>query len=102
MAITDDLYISLPTLLFLIWIIIWVGGLGIFRLTCHLRKSCNWTRCPYRNHYHPSKTDPGWTETGCEKCPPTPEELEAESRRYDELMALVEKYRKENEAGHSS
>ena len=79
-------------IIFVIITLPWMLTLGIWRLTCHFRKSCKWTRCPYRNSYHNSPTMKGYEEKGCPKCPPTQEEIEADEKRFADLIAFVDRH----------
>lgn len=91
------MYINIDFCFLILYAIIFVLGIfaGIWRLTCHRKKSCSWTNCPYRNGLHFSHFIFGQLETGCDKCPPTPEEIEAREKKLAELRAQLEEYRRQ-------
>lgn len=67
----------------------------IWRITCFFKKSCKWKKCPYRHEYHLSRHF-GWLEKGCDKFPPTQEEIDENERMLDQLEQLIEQLKEEN------
>ena len=73
----------------------WPLVILIWRITCHFKKTCTWKKCPYRHHDHMS-LDMFWMEIGCDKFPPTPDEIEEDEKKFDQLEDLIRELDREN------
>lgn len=92
MSLADYIFLVIFIIAFIMLLI-----MIIWRITCFFKKSCTWKNCPYRQHYHYTM-HLGWLEKGCEKFPPTQEEIDEDNKMLDRLDELIDHLKEENKS----